>query len=206
MCQRGADRRGICGNCLGPEDIDSARERIGPELLLHHGGQSIHALAEPRRHQDPHLAPRDDHASLQLCPTVAASLSADTRIAPPYSTSIDAEFTTTDAKLSRSLAVTDRPRACRRQANNCGGVSHDGYRTYRRIAAQTGEDLQPARRLRYRLNHCLRIGPIPMSSPSDTPSTCHFRAGTAFGGFRATFSAWSLASIADTISSISCRL
>jgi len=54
---------------------------------------------------------------------VAASLPAGIRITvPPYPISIGAEFTTTAAKLSRSLAITVRPFACRRRANKCGGV------------------------------------------------------------------------------------
>jgi hypothetical protein len=56
------------------------------------------------------------------CSTARTVAIGTRNVAPPYSISIAAELTITDAKLSRSLAIADRPRACQRQVNNCGGI------------------------------------------------------------------------------------
>ena len=70
----------------GAEDEDLARERVGPQRLLHQGGQAVHALPEvdrPGRQQDAHPRRDRDHASPRTASSTrrsaAASTSAPTR-------------------------------------------------------------------------------------------------------------------------------
>src|SRR5204862_1367909 len=76
-----------CSVCpLGAEDEDLARERGGPQRLLHQRRQPVHALAEVDRlgrEQDAHPRRDRDHASPRTASStrrsVAASTSAPTR-------------------------------------------------------------------------------------------------------------------------------
>jgi hypothetical protein len=64
----------------GAEDKDGPRERVLAQLVLHHRGQAVMALAEVdglRRHHDPHPVRRKDHGPAAKARTIAAIRSAD---------------------------------------------------------------------------------------------------------------------------------
>jgi hypothetical protein len=66
---------------LGAEDEHVARERVGPQRLLHQGGQAVHALAEvdrPRRQEDAHPRRDRDQGRLRTTSSTRRSAAAST--------------------------------------------------------------------------------------------------------------------------------
>src|SRR5918996_1250626 len=145
---------------LGAEHEHRAAERVEPQLLLHHRGQTVHALPEvdrPARDEHHEAAARQDHVSAFTARrTLASSLpstSGGTRTtAPPSTTSMipagGAEFTTGGASVAPTTGTNDSSSAgsanrpcfawCR-HANSCCG-----RRSYRRA---TSEITTPGARL-----------------------------------------------------------
>src|SRR5215211_2431925 len=112
---------------FGTEDEHLAREWVGPQRLLHQGGQAIHALAEVDRlgcQEDPHPGRDRDHVRSRTTSSTrrsaAASTSAPTRTtAGPSAISIrplasaravpsSVTTTGTNAGASRAAGVASR--------------------------------------------------------------------------------------------------
>src|SRR3954468_14936633 len=122
----------------GSEDEDLAGERVGPQRLLHQGGQPVHALAEvdrPGRQEDAHPGRDRDHARPRTASSTrrsaAASTSAPTRtttdpsaisIRPPGSAgAVPSSVTSTGTNPGASR--TAEAASCCRQTNSWLGCS-----------------------------------------------------------------------------------